>query len=242
MNLYIDAGNSRLKWRISDGGASLARGVVPSALAAVELNGALGVYVGQITKVLIASVLSPERNSQLLKCLSALGLPSPLFARSAPKCAGVINGYDAPERLGVDRWLGLLAVYSRFKATSILVSLGTATTIDLLLADGRHLGGYIAPGLQMFVGALGQQTCGVGDIMPELQRLGPGTDTQRAVSGAYLAMLQGLVAAAETGLGECSERPLLIATGGDAEVLLHLYPDAICYQEAVLDGLDCLDE
>ena len=57
------------------------------------------------------------------------------------------SGYRDPERLGVDRWLALIAARERSKQPTVIVDAGSACTIDLLDSEGRHLGGYILPGL-----------------------------------------------------------------------------------------------
>src|SRR5690606_2659551 len=72
----------------------------------------------------------------------------PIEAVSArPEGFGVINAYAAPERLGADRWLALIAARRIEPGAVCVVDCGTAITIDVMHADGVHLGGLIMPGL-----------------------------------------------------------------------------------------------
>ncbi len=61
-------------------------------------------------------------------------------------CCGVTNGYPEPASLGVDRWLNLLGTAGLVQQDAIIVDVGSAITVDLLRADGQHLGGAILPG------------------------------------------------------------------------------------------------
>lgn len=60
-------------------------------------------------------------------------------ARSTAEALGVVNGYEEPGRLGVDRWLGALAGY-QLAGGCCTVDCGSAITIDFVLPGGQHLG------------------------------------------------------------------------------------------------------
>ncbi|MFV2032152.1 MAG: type III pantothenate kinase [Gammaproteobacteria bacterium] len=61
-------------------------------------------------------------------------------------CCGVKNAYSEPATLGIDRWLNLLGAAGLIQQDAIIIDAGSAITIDLLRADGMHLGGAILPG------------------------------------------------------------------------------------------------
>ena len=64
---------------------------------------------------------------------------------AAATSAGVRIAYAEPSRLGVDRFLALLAAHARGPGPWLLVSAGSALTVDLLDVGGQHIGGVIAP-------------------------------------------------------------------------------------------------
>lgn len=64
-------------------------------------------------------------------------------AEPAKELAGVRNGYDDFQRLGLDRWLALLGGYHLAKGACVVIDFGTAVTADFVAADGAHLGVYL---------------------------------------------------------------------------------------------------
>ena len=163
----------------------------------------------------------------------------PEFAAATAELAGVTSGYEAPARLGVDRWLALVAAWNAARQAVVVVDLGTAATLDFVTADGRHLGGYIVPGLGLMAAALARDTAGVrvaGDLAPHL---GPGRNTAQAVRRGSTAMLLDFIEAsvgrfADTGDGA----PEVFLTGGDAEPLAGRLPFGVRVEpDLVLDGL-----
>jgi type III pantothenate kinase len=79
---------------------------------------------------------------------------APQFARSTFTAANVSSAYDVPERLGVDRWLAMLAAYNSLSEAVVVIDLGSAMTADGISKAGHHVGGYIAPGLRMMAQSL----------------------------------------------------------------------------------------
>ena len=68
--------------------------------------------------------------------------------------AGVKPSYSDLSRLGVDRWLAMLAAFSVTQSECVVMSAGSALTADWLDASGNHLGGVIAPGYARLVESL----------------------------------------------------------------------------------------
>ncbi len=64
------------------------------------------------------------------------------------RSGNVVNAYSNPRGIGVDRWLALLGAARLNHSDAIVVDAGSAITVDLLKADGRHLGGAIMPGFR----------------------------------------------------------------------------------------------
>lgn len=98
------------------------------------------------THCYLASVLDSARQAELERLLTQQFKAAVTRFVSAAKTLGVTNGYRQPERLGVDRWMTLLAAREMTPGNCIVIDAGSAITLDLLRADGRHLGGAILPG------------------------------------------------------------------------------------------------
>lgn len=163
----------------------------------------------------------------------------PEFAEATPELAGVTSGYDEPTRLGVDRWLALVAAWNAARRAVVVVDLGTAATLDFVTADGRHQGGFIVPGLGLMAAALARDTAGVrvaGDLAPDL---GPGRNTAQAVRRGSTAMLLDFIEASVGRFADtCGDAPEVFLTGGDAELLAGRLSFGVRVEpDLVLDGL-----
>jgi len=192
-----------------------------------------------LEQVLVGSVLGDEFARKLASwSISRLGL-NPKFAVSEPFCNGVVNGYQQPEKLGVDRWLAILAARAKTSSAFVVVDSGSAITVDLVTSQGEHLGGYIAPGLRLLREALETKTSAIrlGQIgYPENDF--PGRNTVTAIKSAELAMISGLVSHAKYILRNYdSGDARLCVTGGDGEWLLQMLKDGDYHEDLVLDGL-----
>ena len=227
----FDLGNTRLKWAPLEnpGGeapAAFAHGARVDALAQAELPR------GGVAHV--ASVAPPALRDALLDALAAR-FDRIHVARTLPQCNGLRIAYAAPERLGVDRFLALLAAHAR-GGGALVVSVGTALTLDLVDAGGRHHGGRIAPSPALMREALHARA-------PQLPARGGGyaefaSDTADALAsgceGAALALIERTAVQARDLLGDA---PALLLHGGGAAALLPYLPGAELAQNLVLDGL-----
>ena len=166
--LLLDIGNSRLKWALLRG--PYRRGQRFTASGALELQALRG--GGALQRLLRA--LGPDLRLQVCNVAGALverrlrvlarraGLRAPQFVHSARASAGVRNAYSKPWRLGVDRWVSLIGAHFEHPDQALcIVAAGTAVTIDLLDAEGRHRGGSIIPGPQLMVDSLLEHTAGI---------------------------------------------------------------------------------
>ncbi len=151
--LLLDAGNSRVKWALLR--KPYRRGQMIATQGVVELTALRSsVAWSRLLKkaknpdlIYGCNVAGPSIERQLRAASRRAGLAAPHFARSEIAAAGVRNGYPDPWRLGVDRWVGLIGAHHEHPDRDLcLVGLGTAMTIDLLTARGRHVGGCIGPG------------------------------------------------------------------------------------------------
>ncbi|WP_374337235.1 type III pantothenate kinase [Leeia sp.] len=145
--------------------------------------------------------------------------------------AGVHNGYLDPTQLGPDRWLSLLAARRLHAGDALVVSAGTALTIDALTAAGQFLGGVIAPGLQLILEALAGGTARLAR-RPGQYVAFPQTTGDALYSGALQAMA-GAVQQQARLMQQRGQTPVCLLSGGDASLLAPL----LTLQVRQVDGL-----
>jgi len=134
-------------------------------------------------------------------------------------CRGVVSAYPESTRLGVDRWLALMGAAEVTQQDAIVVDAGSAITLDLLRADGQHLGGAILPGFNTSVARF-KDILSVADFHhTEIQSIEePGCSTESCIhinykteTGNYLNQL------IQRWRGLLADDAILIVSGGDAE-------------------------
>ncbi|MFI5254150.1 MAG: type III pantothenate kinase, partial [Candidatus Limnocylindrales bacterium] len=152
---------------------------------------------------------------------------------------------DRPSEVGADRLVNAFAAGRLYGAPAIVVDLGTATTLDVVAADGAYLGGAIAPGLELGLEALAARTAKLPRI--ELRRPDRviGKDTISAMQAGtvigYLGLLAELIRRTRAELaaaGEGDDVPVIL-TGGLARAswLEDLVPRDAIDADLTLRGL-----
>jgi type III pantothenate kinase len=154
MILVVDAGNSRIKWGLHDGAW---RGTGAVATARSARLAADWKKFATPEKILIANVAGRPVRRRLESILSRWPVV-PVWLEAKRRECGVVNGYRDPSRLGADRWAALIGARALVAGPCLVVNAGTATTVDLLLGDGRFAGGAILPGLDLMKRSLAQGT------------------------------------------------------------------------------------
>ena len=232
--LDLDIGNTRTKWR---------RGTRFGALPAPGLPA----LPQPPTRVRIATVRG-DAEALAHAVRRRYGVAAE-FAVVTPALGGVRCGYGQPDRLGIDRWLGIVAAWRQVRAAAAVVGAGTAATFDYVASDGSHQGGYIAPGLALMRKALRHGTADVGlrcatsssvripDGGDGRQEPGSvGRSTEAAVAAGTATMLLGF---AEAALARCPDGDAAVfVTGGDAPLLAAEWQRPVRHVPTlVLDGL-----
>lgn len=236
MILELDLGNSRGKWRIVAGGTIVARGA--EAVSSWQAGDWPSVW-RNVSRVRVASVLDSRVEAELASALTVLGVPID-FARATAGCAGVGNAYAEPHKLGVDRWLAMLAAFHEFQCAVLVIDAGSALTLDLVDAVGQHRGGYIIPGARLMAEALLRSTDRVRfESGAGLQATVPGVDTGACVQNGIALALVGAVRLAVEQAQEAVGVVRPVLAGGDAESLFSWFGamDAVLRPDLVLDGL-----
>lgn len=150
-------------------------------------------------------------------------------------------------QLGMDRlafmegWLAQVSCQSQ--STAILVSLGTATTVDVLKANGEHLGGFIIPGLQTSLNALQGATNQLPQIFlnqqSQLYESSLGRETKQAMIQGTTLMTKSLI---DQTILICRQTHKIsdfeiILTGGLASWMKPHFQSAKLDPTAIVDGI-----
>lgn len=223
MRLLIDVGNTAVKTALYNG--SDVSSCDPNELAWQK-----------ITEVVYACVGNSEQLTSLLTAAQAHNIPC-YEAVVTKQLENLRCAYPQYQNLGIDRWLAVIAAYKLWpQQDCIIVDMGTATTIDVLNADGQHLGGWIIPGLDLMTRSLTQNTQRVFDDETTPFSCELGINTPNGLKNGALVATLGAVEQAKLHLN--NKKPQLIFAGGYAKLLQTQFPEAILVEYLVMQGLN----
>ncbi len=175
--LLIDIGNTFLKWGTYSRPSPQTRGLAQDKM--IAFGRVLLEEISMVTKewrrqptpehVVISNVAGTGIVNPVLRALEIWpDATEPYWIVSRPEQCGVRNEYLNPAALGCDRWAAMIGARALVgERPALVVVCGTATTMDLLTADGVFLGGGIMPGLGLMVRALHQNTATLPDAQGE---------------------------------------------------------------------------
>ncbi len=251
MLLVIDAGNTNVVAAIHDGRewrgiwrihTDAQRTSDEYAVWLLALLGHAGIRRADITAACLGTVVPAALYHLRGLCRTWFGV-EPLVAR-----AGLDWGFeirvDTPAEVGADRLLNTLAGHRRHGGPLVVIDFGTATTFDVVDADGAYLGGVIAPGLQLSLEALHRAAARLPRIGIGRPQAVIGRSTvpamQSGIYWGYVGLVEGIVGRI---VGEYGAPMRVLATGGLAPLLAEgtLLIDAI-EPDLTLDGLRLLAE
>jgi type III pantothenate kinase len=260
MSLYLvfDLGNTRLKWA-----------AVESTQNIADRNKKLWAYSGSISNT---SFKSSELRAELADYISKT-MPKPdaigfccvagdsaladlrslfpewqdldwkqLTGNSSYK--GMRTLYQDPNKLGADRWAGLIGARALSNTNSLVVNAGTATTIDLLGGNGVHYGGWILPGLGLMQESLQNNTAqlplAIRSGVAKTQ-VGFGKTTDQAITGGCDAAQIGAILRAVF-LAKEMNHPVdrIWLDGGNAKILaneIKQFPELAALPIEPIEGL-----
>ncbi|MDP1525627.1 MAG: type III pantothenate kinase [Rhodocyclaceae bacterium] len=227
--LCLDAGNTRLKWGLRTPDAWLAQGVLAhDAIASLSAQ-----LPALPARILACNVAGAAVAAHIEALAATLAVPLDWF-RSSSAAAGVTNGYTTPTQLGADRWAALIGARHHHSGPALVVMAGTATTIDVLSAEGQFRGGLILPGLDLMHTVLARNTAGLPEANGHFTLLPTNTD-DAIVSGALQATLGAIERMA---CHSASADFCVVLSGGAADALApHLSLPVHRVAHLVLEGL-----
>jgi type III pantothenate kinase len=229
----MDVGNTRAKWRLCLGAEIIEAGALGRESAAILpalAQPPSGLWVASVAGASLESAIRAEARSRWNI--------EPWFARSTATACGLTNSYEQPQRMGVDRWLAMLAAWQQVGNAVCVVDAGSALTIDFVSQGGEHLGGYILPGLDSMERALLQDTDRVRFADAPRDSIAPGRCTEHAVFNGLLLSQAGAVALALT--RQSGDFALLFSGGNGSALQTVLEMEGSFEPDLVLDGLALL--
>lgn len=241
MMLFVDVGNSRIKWSVCKDDIltpqqsfnyqihSLSEDL-SQAWFSLEIPWQ-GIYISNVAGQQVAKILT----QWVQNCW---GMNASFIKSTRTEC-GIKNGYKKPEDLGIDRWLALIGARDSYAGLLCVVDCGTAVTIDVLSASNQHVGGIIMPSTTTMQKSLTKHAHALHveakkqDSLPILA-----TTTQECIQAGtvypVVAMIEYVMQKAEKQGG----KPTLIVTGGGISALLPLFERPYEHvPELVLQGL-----
>lgn len=231
-SLTIDVGNTRTKWAIfNPTGKVLEQGFFVNA----ELSQAQAPKAWQdCQRAFVASVAHPQVEASVSDLLKTFAI-SAEWLKSPTHSCGLENGYQIPEKLGIDRWAAMVAGWKHHaqQNTCLVVNAGTALTIDAI-HQNTFIGGNIAPGLAMMRAAFAETALvrsqdGVYQDFPVNTADASYSGALNAMAGAVLIEFNQLEKLAK-------RKPVLVLAGGDADLLAPVL-QGLSFVPELVDGL-----
>ncbi len=247
--LEIDAGNTRIKWRLLEYSNQQVDKIKSDYVLAPNLVGEIPDLLVQqlyelkkrgIEKIRASNVRGDDFAKLLSRFCENSFSVNVNYAVVSAEFAGIKNVYKDFKTFGVDRWLAMLAAYRSAKSAVCVVDCGSAITVDLINADGQHEGGFIVPGLQLMQRSLGEHAANLNYYPKSNINIEPGTNTTAAINHGVLIMALGMLEKVKLNWG--TDRYWYL-TGGDAAILSSF----IKWQheinpELVMDGLQIAND
>ncbi len=250
MILTIDIGNSNITIGAYRGDSLLFlsrmgtdRAKMPDeyAIAIHSLLQLYGYQGGDLEGAIISSVV-PPLSASLKQAVSRIK-PVRILTVGPGIKTGLHIAIDDPAQTGADLVCVSVAALEKYPLPSIVIDMGTATTISAMDREGRLVGGSILPGVRISLEALSSRTA----QLPQIELSSPpkkviGTNTIDCMKSGILygtaSMLDGMIDRYRQQLGE---ELTVIATGGLAGAITALCRNPIVLDEnLVLEGLRIL--
>lgn len=222
--LLLDQGNTRLKWVLANAtGVLVARGFEqntrPLSDVCRDVSGKLN---GRPISIVACNVAGSRREAELSAMFSSTFGAPVRFLSHTDSSTGLRSDYLRPQSLGIDRWLCMTAAKNLFGGPLVVVSAGTAVTVDVVDALEQHLGGYIVPGIRGQLELLSNMA-----VLPKVEYLDVEIPEDSWGRATEVAMLLGVLRSLASLILRSSEElqasvgslAKVVLTGGDAQIL-----------------------
>lgn len=224
MLLAVDTGNTNTVFAVFDD-EGVIRGEWRAATNVNRTADEMGVYLDQVLRIdgldrgmvkagIVASVV-PATVFNLRILFRKYFNCRAMVVGSPEVRTGVAVLLDRPEEVGADRIVNAVGAFEHYGGPCIIVDFGTATTLDVIDAEGKYLGGVICPGVNLSIAALHQAAAQLPRVaIGRPDRVIGKTTVQAMRSGifwGYLGMIETLI---ERIRGELAAEVPVVATGG----------------------------
>jgi len=225
MLLVIDVGNSntvlgiyqgdvlKKDWRV---GTDKNRTVDEYAMLINNLFSLSNLSFSELDDVIVSCVVPPMLNTLERLCKQYFQLDAYVVGPGIK--TGMPIQYDNPREVGADRIVNAVAAYEKCKCGLIVVDFGTATTFDVISADGAYQGGAIAPGVGISADALFTRASKLPRVEfsrpPQIIAKNTVNSMQAGIFFGYVGLVEGIVSRMQK---EMDGEVRVIATGGLAE-------------------------
>ncbi len=235
MLLAIDSGNTNIKWGIHDGHNWLVMNVSPQFNYSIlsdswqSLSSISGIVISNVAGISAQSVLSE---------ILPLTPTKPLWITAVDSECGLNNNYYDSKSLGSDRWAAMVSAWNRYHEPCLVVTVGTAMTVDMVSKSGNFVGGIITPGVKALTNSLVEKTClpnvdiGIYDSFS--------LSTENALFTGVIDSLVGVIEKSHCALLKRYNYQSVrcILSGGDSEYILpYIDPQFEIIDNLVLNGL-----
>lgn len=190
--LAIDVGNTRLKWAVYDQAMPGAQRIAHGAAFLEQIDKLAEGDWANLTPpdAMLGCLVSGDADRRRVHEQLEIWDIEPVWAMSSAAEAGLVNGYDHPNRLGADRWIAMIGARQWLLARGerrpmIVVMVGTAVTVDAVDAEGHFLGGLILPGHGIMLHALVSGTAGLHVPTGEVRMFPTNTSDALTSGGTY---------------------------------------------------------
>ncbi len=216
--LAIDIGNTRMKWALVQGTGAAANWLAHGHCELEDVSSLSRTHWRRFTapdRIIASNVAGETLRRRVEEEVTRWGIEIEWISAQDAQC-GVVNGYEKPTLLGADRWAALIAARQRVPAKPcLIITVGTAVTIDSMDASGKFLGGLILPGFRLMLDALESGTAGLR-VPPGEYEAFP-TNTSNALMSGGLHALAGAAERMVAQLADhCQEAPQVLLAGGAA--------------------------
>ena len=240
MLLLIDAGNTNIKWAIWALDRKPGDWLEFQSVSQHDVSMLAHQWTNKkITHCFISNVAGEAMLLSLTEQINAVGIhPSQIHVlHSQAQYGGIQNHYRNPQQLGSDRFASLIAAHYLFPTRPLLiVTCGTATTVDAIDAEGNFNGGMILPGLGTMAQSLALNTARLPEVSPVDFKAVFADNTQDAIiSGCINAQIGAVMRALE----HLQDTEVLCIFSGGAAQYIAPYMPRPCQQieNLVLIGL-----